>query len=68
MDHHDHPQYTCPMHPQVNQEKPGKCPFCGMDLVLVKKSEHDHARSSHSMTYQHGGNAPMAMLVTITTK
>ncbi|MFX1705700.1 efflux RND transporter periplasmic adaptor subunit [Chitinophaga sp. CC14] len=26
--------YTCPMHPQIIQDKPGKCPICGMDLVL----------------------------------
>lgn len=25
--------YTCPMHPEVNQPSPGKCPKCGMDLV-----------------------------------
>lgn len=25
--------YTCPMHPQVMQTSPGKCPVCGMDLV-----------------------------------
>lgn len=25
--------YTCPMHPQVIQDNPGKCPVCGMDLV-----------------------------------
>jgi hypothetical protein len=25
--------YTCPMHPEVQQERPGKCPKCGMDLV-----------------------------------
>ncbi|HSB92150.1 MAG TPA: efflux RND transporter periplasmic adaptor subunit [Flavitalea sp.] len=28
------PTYTCPMHPEVAQDKPGKCPVCGMDLVL----------------------------------
>ncbi|RYC66536.1 efflux RND transporter periplasmic adaptor subunit [Spirosoma sordidisoli] len=25
--------YTCPMHPQIVQGKPGSCPICGMDLV-----------------------------------
>lgn len=25
--------YTCPMHPNVVQDKPGTCPVCGMDLV-----------------------------------
>lgn len=25
--------YTCPMHPQVIKDQPGKCPICGMDLV-----------------------------------
>ncbi len=34
--------YTCPMHPDIRQEEPGKCPICGMTLVSVsqpKKSE-----------------------------
>ncbi|MDB5023551.1 MAG: hypothetical protein JWP78_1306 [Mucilaginibacter sp.] len=26
-------QYTCPMHPEVLSDKPGKCPKCGMELV-----------------------------------
>jgi RND family efflux transporter MFP subunit len=29
--------YTCPMHPEVVQNGPGKCPKCGMDLVPRKK-------------------------------
>lgn len=28
--------WTCVMHPQVKQEKPGKCPICGMTLVENK--------------------------------
>ena len=28
--------YTCPMHPQIKSDKPGKCPICGMTL---KKKE-----------------------------
>jgi len=26
-------QYTCPMHPEVVKDAPGKCPKCGMKLV-----------------------------------
>lgn len=28
--------YTCPMHPEILSDKPGKCPKCGMDLVVKK--------------------------------
>src|ERR1700693_768930 len=24
--------YTCPMHPQIQQDHPGNCPICGMTL------------------------------------
>jgi len=29
--------YTCSMHPQVRSPKPGKCPFCGMELVALNQ-------------------------------
>jgi Cu(I)/Ag(I) efflux system membrane fusion protein len=28
--------WTCSMHPQIRQSKPGKCPLCAMDLIPVK--------------------------------
>jgi Cu(I)/Ag(I) efflux system membrane fusion protein len=31
--------YTCSMHPQIVKDRPGKCPICGMTLILVKKSQ-----------------------------
>lgn len=30
--------WTCSMHPQIKQDKPGKCPICGMDLIPLKTS------------------------------
>jgi len=48
MDHHAHAAapatpspiktgaaYTCPMHPQIREAKPGNCPICGMTLEPV---------------------------------
>ena len=31
--------WTCAMHPQIRQPKPGKCPICGMDLVAATSAE-----------------------------
>jgi len=30
----ENPIYTCPMHPEVQQDHPGNCPKCGMTLEL----------------------------------
>jgi len=30
--------YTCPMHPEILQDKPGNCPKCGMTLVKMKSA------------------------------
>jgi Cu+-exporting ATPase len=38
--------YTCPMHPQIEQNHPGDCPICGMTLEMkspVSGGEEDNA-------------------------
>jgi Cu+-exporting ATPase len=36
--------YTCPMHPEIEQDQPGACPKCGMTLEpkVVGGEDHDH--------------------------
>lgn len=47
---HSNPQlYTCPMHPEIIQDKPGNCPTCGMNLVPVKPKE-ENAQMHHGVT------------------
>ena len=48
-------KYTCPMHPQIMEDKPGACPICGMTLVLAKPAAGKDGAAHH----QHGGNPPM---------
>lgn len=43
--------YTCPMHPEVRQAGPGKCPKCGMFLVP------DDTAGSHGHGHGHHGGA-----------
>jgi Cu(I)/Ag(I) efflux system membrane fusion protein len=33
--------WTCSMHPQIRQPKPGKCPICFMDLIPVATEQAD---------------------------
>ncbi len=56
MEHQQEAQkYTCPMHPEIIQDKPGNCPKCGMTLVLVKASKSNNTHAQH----QHGSNPAM---------
>jgi Cu+-exporting ATPase len=33
--------YTCPMHPQIREDRPGACPICGMSLELMMVGVED---------------------------
>ncbi len=47
-DHNKAIEYTCPMHPDVIQDKPGACPKCGMTLKVRTASEsHSHEQMHH---------------------
>jgi membrane fusion protein, copper/silver efflux system len=44
--------WTCSMHPQVRQDGPGPCPFCGMDLIPVRGG-HDHGSMEQVSISEH---------------
>ncbi len=33
-------EYTCPMHPEIVQDRSGDCPICGMDLVPLDPTDN----------------------------
>ena len=64
-------KYTCPMHPEVIKDKPGKCPKCGTTLIkkeAVKKSDmkgdstmmkNDHKKMMQDSTKMKKGKMKM---------
>jgi len=59
--------YTCPMHPEVKQDQPGKCPKCG-DMKLVPSdslenniSLHDESKSLSKSTWK--DYTPLAIII-----
>ncbi|MDB5021264.1 MAG: efflux transporter periplasmic adaptor subunit [Pedobacter sp.] len=46
--------YTCSMHPQVHENKPGNCPICGMKLIKVESATNT------------GNNKPGLVKITLT--
>lgn len=47
--------YTCPMHPNIRQDRPGMCPICGMALILDKSKKHSSLQN-HSDYNKHEGH------------
>lgn len=44
--------YTCPMHPEVSMDKPGKCPKCGMNLVKKEVVKEQYTCPMHPEVLQ----------------
>jgi Cu+-exporting ATPase len=56
--------YTCPMHPEVQQDKPGSCPKCGMALepvtVTAPQQKIEYTCPMHPQIVRDGpGNCPI---------
>ncbi|MFZ5977660.1 MULTISPECIES: copper-translocating P-type ATPase [Hydrotalea] len=49
---HSFQKYTCPMHPHILKDAPGKCPLCGMTLEPVVTADSD---SVHGKDNKHSG-------------
>src|SRR3989344_4121995 len=50
--------FTCPMHPEIRQEKPGMCPECGMSLVPERKDKsRPHSGRGSSISQAKSGHA-----------
>lgn len=48
-------KYTCPMHPQILKDEPGKCPLCGMNLIPLGETARP-IKDEHSQHHQNHGH------------
>jgi Cu+-exporting ATPase len=58
--------YTCPMHPEVQQDHPGNCPKCGMTLELKTTSaveEENHELTDMTRRFWIGAALAMPVFV-----
>ena len=53
--------WTCPMHPEVEEPKPGACPHCGMDL----EPKDPGARNDDEAILNHRRRFLLALLFTL---
>ncbi len=57
--------YTCPMHPQIRQDRPGSCPICGMTLEPVLPTlDQDENLELRSFTRRFWWTLPLSAVVT----
>lgn len=64
--------YSCPMHPEVQMDKPGTCPKCGMTLekktITVKKAKSQPPKQQTQPSSTQNKKTPMDMSAKDTTK
>ena len=58
--------YTCPMHPEIQQEKPGNCPKCGMTLEpLMPTLEEGENKELIDFQHRFWWTLPLTVVVTL---
>ena len=58
--------YTCPMHSQIRQDKPGNCPICGMTLEpLIPELEEDENKELIDFQHRFWWTLPFTVVVTL---
>ncbi len=57
--------YTCPMHPEIQQDHPGNCPKCGMTLEsLIPELEEDENPELRDFQRRFWWTLPLTIVVT----
>ena len=57
--------YTCPMHPEVRQPRPGNCPICGMTLEpLIPELEEEENPELKDFRRRFWWTLPLTVIVT----
>lgn len=59
--------YTCPMHPEIRQDRPGNCPKCGMTLepLIPEATADDDNPELRDFSRRFGWTLPLTVVVTV---
>lgn len=57
--------YTCPMHPEVQQDRPGNCPKCGMSLEPVIPIDEEDNSELHDFRRRFWWTLPLTLVVAV---
>jgi Cu(I)/Ag(I) efflux system membrane fusion protein len=60
--------WTCSMHPQIKQDKPGLCPICAMDLIPMESGGSDEEGVDPNEVSMTPSAAKLAAIQTIITE